>query len=452
MLKKCKRIWGLVFSFFLLVGLTVTTKAEGQEDTVEEKVLGEVVVTADAKTEQKESDAPVVMEVITAEELEEANVKTVLEALDYMNGVNAIQSSNTASWGTNGIRLRGMESDHTLVLIDGQRFHGGHSCVDLSTISIEMVERIEVVKGPASVVYSSNNMGGVVNIITKKPTKEPHGTFSVGGGTRATRSYGVSAGLGKDKLGGVLSYTYQETDGVNKVTDENNEKIFNASFGYDFNSKSRLEINPYYSKQHHEHDGTNLNWSGRIQERNGLNFNWKLTPDKISGLYLRGSLFKYKHWTESKFGDYAEDYTEAEIGYNRLLGRQHLLTIGAQHYLEEFDLDNINLKYEGDQTNDSYFIQDEMDFGPVQVVLGTRVNRHDMLGTKVCSSLGLSYQLNEQGRIRGSIGQAFKTPHMVWIYGGTWYGSGYLVHANPELQPEESIGYQLGMDYRSNFC
>jgi outer membrane receptor for ferrienterochelin and colicins len=449
MLQNYKRILRLVFSFLLLVGLAVSTKAEVLEVNVDEEIdLEEIVVTADAKTEPKESDAPVVMEVITAAELEEANVKTVLEALDNMNGVKAIQSSNTTSWGTNGIQLRGMKSGETLVLIDGQRFHGGHQCVDLSTISIEMVERIEIIKGPASVVYGSENMGGVINIITKKPTKKLHGTFTAGGGTRATHTYGGSAGFGKDKLGAVFNYTYQETDGVAKETDENNEKIFNVSFGYDFNSKSKLEINPYYSKQHYEHDGTMSNWSGRIQERNGLSLNWKYTPDDLSNLYLKGSLFEYKCWMESKMQDFAENYTEAEIGYSRVLGRRHLLTIGAQHYLEEFDLDNINLKYDGDQTNNSFFIQDEMDFAPVQVVLGTRVNRHDILGTKVCSSLGLSYQFNEQGRIRGSIGQAFKTAHMVWLYGGTWRGSGYLIHANPELQPEESIGYQLGMDYR----
>lgn len=453
MLRNYSKILGLFF--LLLIVFTLPINAE-------EKDLGEIVVTTATKTESKESETPVKVEVITKEELEESSAKTVQEALEYIDGINVIQNSRSNNWGKNGIDLRGLGSNYTLVLIDGQRFYGAYYNSDLSTISMEMVEQIEIVKGPFSALYGSDAMGGVVNIITKKRPEEAYGIFSSWGGSRGTRNYGVSAGFGQDKFGGAFTYTYEESNGIDKETDEYDENIFSASFGYDFNSKSKLELNPYYSKKHNEDDGysgmRSGMRSGRDEERTGLNLKWQYNPDDLSGFYLRGSVFEFKNrTTDVKYVDNKTDSTELEITYNRLLGSSHLLTIGAQRHVEELDRENrsttpmggeLVVSLEDDQTVNGFFIQDEMDFAPFQLVLGTRIDNHDDWGTELCPNLSVLHQFNEQLQIRGSVGKAFKAPEMIQSYDGSWMvGSRKMIHGNSDLDPEESVGYQLGMDY-----
>lgn len=436
MLKNYSRIWGLAFLFFLLIGLAVPANAEVQEVTDNgKKDLGEIVVTTSTKTEKKISEVPMIVEVITAEELEESNTKTVMEALDFVNGVNAIQDNG--SWGNNGVQLRGMEKKHTLVLINGQRFYGGHNCIDLSTIPIEMVEQIEIVKGPFSSLYGSDAMGGVVNIITKKSPGNNYTDFNIEMGSNNTRNYDVSGGFNKNELGGTFNFTRQSSDGIEE-DDEYEKNIFDASFVLNFSPQSKLEVSPYYSKLQHKYEDRN-------QERHGLNMKWAFEPDVLSEFYIRSSLFDYKHWTEDKETDNNKDSTELEIGYNRLLGSRHLFTVGGEYHLEDFS-DEVK-KYNKDQTINSVFVQDQIDFYPLQVILGARVDEHDLWGTEVCPNLKTSYQLNKKIKLRGSVGKAFRAPTLVKLYADEWMMGPFLVHSNSDLEPEESLGYELGMDY-----
>lgn len=456
MLKNYSRILGLLFICFILIGFTITVNAEEEETT---KDLGEIVVITATKNETKESDTPVVVEVITKEDLEEANVTTIEEALDSVNGINAIRNSSSTNWGMNGIELRGMGQDSTLILVDGQRFYGGMkgTHVDISTISPEMIEQIEIVKGPFSALYGSDAMGGVVNIITKKRAKGSYGNFSSSGGSDDTRNYSFGAGFGKERLGGTISYTYNESDGANKETDEHDTKIFNANFVYDFNDNSKLEISPYYSKRHNEYDGASSNKDdGRIQERKSLNLKWDYDLNSFSDFYVRGSLFRYNMWTENQHyvtaSDLINDSREVEVGYNRLLGTQQMLTIGAYHQLQSLKDDNdySTLDLDENKTTNSLFIQDEIDFEPFQIVVGTRLDHHEEWGSEVCPNIGLAYQANDKLKIRGSVGRAFRAPDMYDLY-VDWplYVDGvtYKSKPNPDLDPEESVGYQLGMDY-----
>ncbi len=437
MFKKYGQVLGLLLLIFLLTSFTLSIKAATKStDSNETEELGEIVVTTSTKTEKKISEVPMIVEVITAEELEESNAKTVMEALNLVNGVNAIQDSG--SWGNNGVQLRGMKKKHTLVLIDGQRFYGGHNCVDLSTIPVEMIEQIEIVKGPFSSLYGSDAMGGVVNIITKKSPKDSYVDFSVESGSNNTRNYKLSGGFNKNELGGTFNFTRQSSDGIEKEFDEYDRDILDASFVLDFSSQSKLKVSPYYSKLEHEYEERN-------QERHGLNMKWEFEPDVLSEFYIRSSLFNYQQWTSDRETDYEEDSTEVEVGYNRLLGIRHLFTIGGEYHLEERDDEGKNC--EEDQTINSVFVQDEIDYYPLQVILGARVDEHDLWGTEVCPNLKTSYQLNKKIKIRGSVGKAFRAPTLVKLYAGEWRMGPFLVHSNSDLEPEDSLGYELGMDY-----
>jgi outer membrane receptor for ferrienterochelin and colicins len=155
-----------------IMGLTLATPPAGvwAQDAVEavkeEYELEEVRVTTSTKTEHEiDEDVPVTVEVITKEELETAKVQTVQEALQYVSGVTV--TTQKSSYGLGTVQMNGMPGPHTLVLVDGQRV-GAQGGAILEDFSTEMVEQIEIVKGPLSSLYGSDAMGGVINIITKK--------------------------------------------------------------------------------------------------------------------------------------------------------------------------------------------------------------------------------------------------------------------------------------------
>ncbi|RKY42124.1 MAG: hypothetical protein DRP80_07100, partial [Candidatus Omnitrophota bacterium] len=229
--------------------------------------LGEVIVTA-TKTEHTLGDVPAEAEVITKDEIKAKNIKTVQDALMYLTGIKI--NKNCGSWGDKGkIEILGLDAKHTLILVDGQRILGGHAAAaDLQQIPIEAVERIEVVKGPASALYGSDAAGGVINVITKSAPEKPTFSASVSFGSRGTQIHEVNGGAKKDKFGCFLNYTYRESEGVHKITDQYRENMFQASFEYKFSPESKLTLKPSYS-EHRMKD------EGRKQERFSLNSIWE---------------------------------------------------------------------------------------------------------------------------------------------------------------------------------
>jgi outer membrane cobalamin receptor len=414
---------------------TATTQAKNQADPLP---LDKVIVTA-TKTRHTLGDVPVDAEVITREEMEIRQVKTVQEALKYLPGVKINQTSS--SWGDKGkVQLQGLDERHTLILVDGQRYLGGHGdAADLQSIPLAMVERIEVVKGPASALYGSDAMGGVVNIITRNA--QP-GKFSLSLspslGSRATQAHEASAGFSSGAFSGLLGYTYRDSNGVKKETDAYHEHIFQGSLGYAFTPDSQLTVKPCYSKH-------SMDDEDRTQKRTGVNAVWDWAPDKLSKLSVRGSFFNYEHTTGDRSTDWDTDNHEGETIYSRLLFERHTVTAGYQFRKEE--ITDKGKDYKADQDLHSFYVQDEIDLQPLVVVVGTRIDCHDRWGTEVNPKASLLYNVTDHLKLRGSVGTAFKAPSLVKLYGDGWRMGPYLVHANPDLDPEKSIGYQLSVEY-----
>lgn len=429
-------LWSaVVIAFIYFSGSALFGQTAGAQHTDPLK-LDQVIVSA-TKTEHTLGDVPVAAEVITREEIEQKQIKTVQEALKYLTGVKVNQTSS--GWGDKGkIQMQGLDERHTLILLDGQRFLGGHQdAVDIQSIPIEMVERIEIVKGPASALYGSDAMGGVINIITRKADKVTF-SASASAGSRATHIHDATGGVKAGAFSGLANYTYRESDGVNRETDRYRENIFQGTLGYDFTPDSKLTVRPFYS----EHK---MSYERRTQHRAGVNSVWEWAPDKLSKLNLRGSVLDYDHYTSDRVTDYDTGSYEGELNYSRLLFDRHLVTLGYQYTRE--DIDDLGKRYEADQNLHSFYLQDEMTFQPVVLVLGTRVDDHDRWGTEVNPKASVLYNITKDLKVRGSVGAAFRGPSLVKLYGEGWRMGPYIVHANPDLEPEKSIGYQLGIEY-----
>ncbi len=408
--------------------------------------MGEVVITA-TKTERAISDIPVSADVITREEMELANIETACQAVKYLPGVYA---QGGFGWVKEAAKLQGLDPQYTLLLLDGQKLRGAPKySAGLSQYPAEMIERVEVIKGPASSLYGSDAISGVINVITRTAPEKPAGSASAAFGTYNTRIYRLSQGAKIGRLGYFLSYNRREYDGepdtLGENWDEFRDEGFQGSLGYEFAHGLKLVLKPGYFQREQIMDPLG-------QQRYTLNSvgEWRLS--EVSNLKLRGSWFKY-HRLMLKAGvdttDIYHNLYEAELNYSHLI-RRNLLTFGYYYCQEKhthFKFDTLLKSGTVRQITNSLFIQDEVEVSPFSLVLGTRLDHHDRWGIIVNPNVGLLCRLTEGLKLRGSVGRAFKEPPMCHLYTVEMFMARLWIKANPDLKPEKSIGYQLGAEY-----
>jgi iron complex outermembrane receptor protein len=230
-----------LFLFFLLVSVPVSFCAEEEEVTLEE-----VVVTA-TRDVQEIRKVPANVSVITQEEIKSAEVKTTVDLLRSEVGVVVHDQLGTGKNVSVDIRGYGETAPlNTLVLVDGRRVNEiDLSGVDWTQIPLDRVERIEILRGPGSVLYGDNAVGGVINIITKKPEK----TFSASaegavGSYHYNRESGSVSGTW-GPLSAVLSAGYNGTDGYRDNGFLRNKDV-GGQVSYDLNEDIRLNFSGNY--------------------------------------------------------------------------------------------------------------------------------------------------------------------------------------------------------------
>ena len=183
----------------------------GDDETLPTYSLGEVVVTA-TRTQKRDIDVPAATTVITAEDIKKSGAANASDALEKVNGfVYKSFGPNGAAMGamTNEVNVRGLKGG-ALVLMNGNPI-AWRGKYNLDQIPASQIERIEIVKGSGSVLYGSEAVAGVINIITKKKsTNEVHAGF----GNYGQRSCGVT--LGDDKFG--FYYNYDKFGRRDKLT------------------------------------------------------------------------------------------------------------------------------------------------------------------------------------------------------------------------------------------
>jgi len=218
-------IMGLaIMGFFLLAAPRLSSADQSQDpNSLKEKErtasssrqikLEEVVVTA-TKTEKILQDVPVNASVVTRQEIQEQNIKTIDEAINYLDGVYDKRAKGFMDT-TQKVCLRGLPgSNRVLVLVDNQPLNSGYTgSVDWSLIPIDSVDRIEVIRGPSSALHGGNAMGGVINIITRKP-KKLEAQAEYGYGTYNTNVAKISFGNEwANRFSLFTTYEKRKTDG-----------------------------------------------------------------------------------------------------------------------------------------------------------------------------------------------------------------------------------------------
>jgi len=432
---------------FILLSLSANALAD-------EEALSPVVVTA-TRTAQSIDDSLASVTVITREYIDRKQPLSVQGAL---LGVPGLGISNSGGLGKpSDVFMRGTNSDHVLVLVDGVRMGSATlGTTAFQDIPIDQVERIEIVRGPRSSLYGSEAIGGVIQIFTRKGGGGFKPFLSLGGGTYNT--FKVSAGIsGGDErawynfsgaelytgginacngippdangMGGAGCFTYDpDHDGYSNTSGS-------ARAGYRFDNGTEIEANFLQAAGDNHYDGSFNNRSDVTQQVIGgklrfapMSF-WETTlragsSADFSNDYL-GSVFVSRFDTRRITASLQNDFT---------LAKDHLLTAGFDYYVDELDS---TVDYPVTSRDDKAgFLQYQGQIYGHSLDLSVRQDSNQQFGGKTTGSAAWGYGFGEPLRLTASYGTAFKAPTFNALY--------YPFFGNPNLKPESSQSVEVG--------
>jgi len=435
--------------------------------------LEEIVVTG-SLNQHLLKDSPVLTEVITSKELRLHGTSNLSDILQSQTGIEigtTIGQTQTAS-------LHGLKSKHVLVLVDGERISGKvDGSIDLGQIPMNMVERIEVVKGPLSSIYGSDALGGVVNILTKDP-QHTQVKASVTGGNLGRQDYeGSVMHLQRNLFGEGNDGKFLINVGWNKFfgVDYVPEDYFMELPEYDrrnLNLKTVLGITADLAVEAKlDLYSDELTW---LAGERGIIFledkatnnktsanthlTYKANEDNTLRLSANHSSTQRRSWESSVPLDGSEktlirDNTATEkIFGGRLLWttlpyRSSVLNIGFEFLKEQLVSGRI-LGGDKEITNHVLFLEDEWDLRSVTFTAGGRYSINSAFGSFFAPRIGLKIPVTERTTLRASYGRGYREPSIMDLYiDYDNSGVGYVVKGEPNLKPEDSHGINIGMQY-----
>jgi len=440
-----------------------------------EVTLEPVVVTA-TRIEVPLEDVGKTVTVITAEQLEEQKATSLAEALQNIPGLLVKQQRGPG--GLVLIKIRGLDSEYTQILIDGLAVRDpsdpqGSAVEFMDNILIENIERIEVVRGSSSTLYGSDSVGGTINIITKKGVEIPEFFASFEGGSMST--YQEVAGA-QGRIGAMnysLTAKRIDSDGIDDH-DAYGETSVAGRFGIDLPRDISLTIQLKYSDSEIDLNNSPGILAGVLiedqddpddtREKTLLNGGVVLTQQVSENLDYSlkiGYVDVERNFTFGPEGDefgfgsdtrYSGNILNAEVQANYSLNETNLLTVGYEYETEEFEQELGDRKDTPDAARYAAYIQDSLFLldETLNIVPGIRYMDHDQAGNRFDWEASASYTLGESGaRLHGHVGTGFRAPSLYELYGASVFGSDLFEFGNEDLEPEESLGWDVGIEFKA---
>lgn len=433
-----------MYKIILIITLQFVFQMSGFAQTEKQYVLDEVVVTS-SRSPLNLSDLTRSVVVITPSDIKEMPVNSMQDILQYVSGLDLKQR------GVDGVQadisVRGGSFEQTLVLIDGIKVSDpqtGHHNLNLP-FSIDNIERIEVLKGQGSSIYGANAFSGIVNIITKK-RRDNLLSMQLAGGQYGYYQALLSSSFTIGDLGNNISFSKKKSDGYRHNTNFDMidfsysssliSDIGTANLFIGYNDKE-FGANSFYSERfpnQWEHTTTkfvNLSFNTAAQTYSITpKIYWRRNDDEFLLNSENPSFYRNVHQTDL-WG------TEIQATINTSLG---ITSFGGEYKKDKIESTNL-----GNHQRENYGVFAEQNFNPISnlvlIANGFAYNYAD-IGWKFWPGLDISYKLNKQIRLFGSVGKAFRTPTYTELY-----YSDPVTKGNPDLKFEESVNYELGANY-----
>ncbi len=424
--------------------------------------LGEVVVTA-TRTAVTVDQSLAAVEIIDREQIQRSQARSLPELLRGRAGVNLVNQGGLGKIST--LFLRGTESDHTLFLVNGVRIGSATSgLASLQDLPLELIERIEIVRGPRSSLYGSEAIGGVIQVFTRRKRDGVSPRLRLGAGSHGLREAGAGVDIGGARGWFGIDYTHQSSDGINAC------RGIGAPFyagcgmdhpdpdrdGYENNALSLrggIEITDAWtadahvlrSEGHNAYDADPA-WglpdnSDTTQQVVGGKLRYvandRFTLQLVAGRNLDASDTYLGHAFSDRFQS-TRDSATLQGDLNLAAGQ--LLTLGADWSRDRADVDGPFATFDADRGNRAGFAQYQGRFGRHDLQAALRHDDNDQFGGHDTGSLAWGMDASHGLRVTASYGSAFKAPTFNELY--------YPFFGNPDLRPETSRSAELGVVQR----
>lgn len=450
----------------LILLLAIGTKciAQSSKDT-----LSDVVVTGTMK-EMSRKDSPVPVEIVTAKFFKKNPTPSLFEAVGMLNGVQPQLNCNICNTGD--IHINGMEGPYTMILIDGMPIISALSTVyGLNGIPNSMVDRIEVVKGPASSLYGSEAMGGIINVITRNPNNAPLLSADVFATNWQEYNADISTKFKLGKLNNMLGVSYfnysnpvdNNKDGFTDVTLQNRVSVFNKwnLVRKDYKTASLAARYVYENRW-----GGQMNWTTAWRGTDSI-YGESITTKRIEliGMYqlpLREKImtqYSYNyHYQDSYYGTtpYNANQQVAFIQayWDKRVNDKHSLLLGASYRYTVYD-DNTPATLSADgMTNmpaitplPGIFVQDEWPVTPKhKILVGYRYDYDKNHGSIHSPRIAYKWAPNSNNAIRASLGTGYRVVNLFTEDHAALTGARQVV-IKDALNPERS--YNSNLNYNT---
>ncbi|SFF45624.1 TonB-dependent receptor [Thermoflexibacter ruber] len=443
-----------------------TLNANLEEDLSE---LQAVVVTGTMK-ESFIIQSPVHVEVFTPHFFKKNPTQCLFDALQIVNGVRPQMSCNVCNAGD--IWINGMPGAYTMVLIDGMPIVSALSTVyGLSGIPNSIIERIEVVKGPASTLYGSEAVAGLINIITKSPTKAPQFSLDAFGTGYGEYNLDLAGKFSINKTQSLISANYfnfnqisdKNGDGFTDVTLQNRISIFNK---WSVERKNSRLMNLAWRYMYEDRWGGQTSWERKFRGTDSIygesiftkrfeligNYQLPFDKEKIVLNYSFNS-----HIQDSQYGttSYLADQkiSFAQLLWDKKIGKHDLLLGSTLRYTHYDDNTPATAKENTEnQPNKTtlfgIFAQDEIRlFKKQKLLLGLRYDKHPVHGNVWSPRANYQWSMNENNTLRVSYGNGFRVVNLFTEDHAALTGA-RRVEIREALQPERS--WNINANYQKH--
>ena len=409
--------------------------------------LSDTVVTA-TRLESRASAVLSDVTVIDRDAIENSTGRTVPELLARMAGVQ--MAANGGLGKNSSIFIRGTESRHVLLLVDGVRMGSATTGqANFDNIPLEQIERIEVLKGPASALYGSDAIGGVIQIFTRqgKEGLHPHASVTLGSEGRREATAGLSGGKGE------VSYSlgaqtlrekgFSATSAAagfffNPDRDGFSQQSLNASLAWRFAPDWKADARLVYADARNRYDSGSGSADTRadlVSRLGAVGVEGRILPDWKSRLSYASSADDSTNVNGSitRF-----DTTQEQWAWTNEVGtRAGKVLAGLERLVQK--VDSTTAYAVTRRSTDSAFVGLVGEAGPHGWQLNARHDDDSQFGGASTGLLGYGYRFTPRLRLHGAWGSSFKAPSFNSLY--------FPGFGNPNLQPERGRNAELGLSY-----
>ena len=390
--------------------------------------------------------------VVRREEIEAQGARTIAQVLETVPGFSVVRTGSFG--GQTSVFVRGGESNFNLVLVDGVQINEPGGVMDFADLTTANVERIEIVRGPGSVLYGSEAVTSIIHIITIQGQGRPAANFQVEGGTFNSYLSSGSVSGGTERVGYALSGLFSDTSGFLPFNSDYQRGEMSARFDFQAWDGSAITATVRHRSSEQEFA---TDTSGAVVDPN----DFRTSEDTLYSVRFR-QIVTSNYTSSVQFGFHrreSENFTIEDgvtdfFDFNLIredsrtyfdwqndfaVGGSHLLTTGLSYAREESIAESANRRSLG------VYIQDQISLSRrFSLTTGFRFDDNDRFQNFVSGNLSASYKLSSQARLRASVGNGFRSPTFDEILGFPNFG----IVGNPDLKPEQNLGMDAGIDLR----